>query len=635
MSHVLKVDGWDIGLAAGPVAARKITFSGLLQGGHAGASWEVPVANAYLRPHHILRRGAWAVLYDGEHELWEGQILSVRPSVDISGQHKFLVTGGGLISVAAKRRDLSKTWVHRGAADWRIHPEANRSGEYTIGSDGYLRLLIRAGAKEDYVTPMRVVYYLDNLLSDDYISFVDCEARWDVTSEGTYNFSWSLFFDGVMRSEANTWSDGTSFDKTPSSSVRVVGLDLSGIDYYAYKLLTFDKYVEFTKIDVFGSSRTAKIRVDEALCDIMTMPGLAVSFSSQAIGKVLDDLHFSKTSAAQMLTDVAGLHAQPVDYGFWDERSARAKPLDRRPLRLDQVVVVGGGNPGLVSWDVTPVDQDRPDFVAVYYRGTDEENGSDHYPEGMERVVYVPYEPDDSADWNIEVVDYSSLILTEAAAVTAGAQLLGVDGEPYELPAGAVFSAHPEYAKQSMYPGNNTDPTSSWTQVESTRPAGTLTGFGYTGGSGWTGSNTPLDPTCLEFDGTDDFVTWGDEASLDFGTGPFTFIMPFRLDELDKAQVLAQKWDSVNNNGWELVVTKSNNLLAYVEMGLSSKYAIAIHAEQLSVGRWYWAGISWSGTTTRALTLYLDGVSDDLYSAGAATSPESISTSTAFKIGAA
>jgi hypothetical protein len=55
------------------------------------------------------------------------------------------------------------------------------------------------------------------------------------------------------------------------------------------------------------------------------------------------------------------MNAQPMDYGFWDGRSFRVKPIDRRPPKLHEVVVVGGGNPGLTSWGVTPGDVERPD----------------------------------------------------------------------------------------------------------------------------------------------------------------------------------------------------------------------------------------------------------------------------------
>lgn len=637
---IVKIDGWDIGLPYGPVVAKDVVFSGRLQGGHGPASWWVPVENAYLAPHPLLQRGAWVELYDGEHEYWEGQITSVRPDVDVTGQHRFLCTGDGLLATAAKRGDRSQTWVHRGAAGWRIHPAANRSGEYTVGSDtGFLKLLIRTGAQEDYVTPMRVVYYIDDLLSDDYVSHVDCVATWDVTDEAPYSFSWDIWCDGTFRSESDTSGTATAFNDTPAGNQKAVIVQLWGIDLTGVKTLTADKYVEFPTLDVYGSSQTAKVRVDEAMCAVATRPGLALSTSSQAIGAVLDDLHFGRTNDAQILQAAAKLHAAPVDWGFWDNRSFRVKPLDRRPLRLDQTIVLGGGHPGLVEWRITPDDVERPEYVCVYYRRPtvyEDDGETVLYPEGMVQRLYVPSTPPDTADVVVVPLDLSDLILTDGAAATAGAQLLGSSGEPYTLPYGHVFSCHPEYAKESMYPGNNDDPTSSYAQTESTRAAGTVTAA-FTGASGWAGSNTPVDPTLLVFDGVDDNVDFGDLAECDFGTGPFSVTVPFRLDALGKPQTLVDKMTVAAGpvyTGWRLHVTASNNLMVYIgEDGTRKGWAI--DATDLITGVVYYAALTFSGSggTPKCYLGAAQNVYDD--AAAAAFVGTGVSNSASLMLGAA
>ena len=94
-----------------------------------------------------------------------------------------------------------------------------------------------------------------------------------------------------------------------------------------------------------------------------------------------------------MLNTLAGLYAQPFDWGFWDERTFYARPLERQPTNPARVVVVGGGHPGLVSWDVQEADDDTPDYVCVYFGNVD--NAS--YPPGWVRRLYVPHDPDDTA----------------------------------------------------------------------------------------------------------------------------------------------------------------------------------------------------------------------------------------------
>ena len=526
------------------------------------------------------------------------------------------------------RGDLTKTWVHRGAAGWMVHPDANKSGEYTVGSDGVLQLLIREGAKENFLVPMRAVFYLDNLLSDDYISHVDYVAEWNVTDEGTYHFSWTLSCDGTVRNEANTSSAGTSGDHTPVNQVKVVDLILGGTDSSWANLLYGDRYVRFPTLDVFGSGKTAKVRIDEAMCDLATRSGLAVSTTSSPVGVALDDLWDEKTNAAALTDRLAKLHAAPLDFGYWDDQSFRVKPIDRRPMKPHEVVVVGGGLPGLVSWDVRPQDDDKPDYVAVYFRNKDDPA----YPEGAARVLWMPHTPPDRADVRVDKVDFSSLIMPDAAAMAAGAQLLGASGLPYELPSGVVWATHPEFADSSYSAGNNTDPTSSYAQLSPDGPVGTVT-CGFVSGSGFAGSNTPIDPTCLELDGVDDNVDWGDLAECDFGTGAFAFARWFRLDETGRAQVLDGKYAA--GVGWLLWVNATNNLCAYVGES-ATKYRIAADAHELVAGVWYCGGFTWSGTTGGTLTVYLSAQSDHAIevSVGAFTGA-GISNAASLKEGAA
>jgi len=46
----------------------------------------------------------------------------------------------------------------------------------------------------------------------------------------------------------------------------------------------------------------------------------------------------------------------------------------------------------------------------------------------------------------------------------------------------------------------------------------------FTSTTGWRGSNSPADPSCLVFDGVDDYVDWGEQSSLfNLGTGARAF----------------------------------------------------------------------------------------------------------------
>ncbi len=580
------------------LTAKSVRFGGSLQGGHGTASFFVPVADPLLPVPHAVRRGQWLVLSDGAHELWEGEVLSVRPAPG-----GFEVQGGGLLAVAAKRGDVSQTFVHRGAADWRIHPDANRSGEYTLGGEGALKLLIRKGAKEVFYPAMQAIYYLDEALSGDVITQVDYEAAYNVSDEGTYGFAFSILTGDAIYSvdNASSASDTGSLEPSVASRTNWVAVSLWGTDSAGTRTLeSADKYIEFPTIDVFGSGLTAKPRLDEVMVAVATRTGLAVTSSSEAVGQVLDDIHFAATSAAAALSGTADLYGAPLDWGFWDDRSFRVRRIPRRPPKLHETVVVGGGMPGLIDWAVTPNDDISPDYVAVDFKNKD----SAAYPEGFVRRIYVPHDPPDSADVVVERLDFSGLILSDAAAATAGAQLLGGSTAPYTLPSGAVWSIHPELADASLDPGNNVDPTDSYAQTVPGWPAGTVTGCAFTTASGWDGENLPLDPTCIVLDGSGDYVDFGDLAECDPGTGAFSVTAWVRLDVGGLNQPVVGKTDGTA--GWLLWVSETDTVCAWV--GQSGAYSKAAVSDSLIVGDWYHVALTWSGTTTQTLAVYLNGV---------------------------
>jgi hypothetical protein len=136
-------------------------------------------------------------------------------------------------------------------------------------------------------------------------------------------------------------------------------------------------------------------------------------------------------------------------------------------------------------------------------------------------------------------------------------------------------------------------------------------------------------------DGTNDYVTWGDLAEADFGTGPFSVGgIFFRLNAIDKAQTLICKYDAVNKIGWELVVTSSNHLMGYVGLG-TAKYDFALFDAELVTDVWYCAAMTYSGTVDRTLTLYCNAVVDDLYAVSSGISPSSPSNTVELRLGAA
>jgi hypothetical protein len=437
-------------MSEAPFIARNVQFSGSSPGGgHGSASFDVFTGNAYLAPHHSLKKGEWVVIYDDAHELYEGEIFSVKPSVDSSGQHKFSVVCGGLISVAGQRADVSATWVHRGSEGWIRRP-GTPSGLGNVNLDTGIELRISAGATEVVTgnlatNQLCAVFALDGGLSDDVISHVDCAGLYAVDVEGAKAWTWTLW--------ANTATNAISFGLGPAWTKLVEGATgnsaLWGNDgscHYptlgggTWKVLalvlsspatvpTADKFFKLTTCDIFCGGRTTKPRIDEAMVALATRTGLALTSYSEAVGGMLDDLRVgngsAKVTVAAGLDYLAKLHAQPFEWGFWDEKTFTCKPLALAP-NDSHTVVVGGNRPGLESWDVVESDEGLPDYVCVLF-GNLPDKGDATLPEAWPRRIYRPAlpVPADTARLNIATLDFTDRILSDVSAAAIGDNRLG------------------------------------------------------------------------------------------------------------------------------------------------------------------------------------------------------------------
>jgi hypothetical protein len=234
-----------------------------------------------------------------------------------------------------------------------------------------------------------------------------------------------------------------------------------------------------------------------------------------------------------------------------------------------------------------------------------------HVPEGFVRRLYAPYEPS-TDDAKVEVVDFSNLILSDNAALLAASYLL--PHKTTDIPTGAVFDAHPAFAKNSVSPGNNVDPTSSYAQTAVGGASGTLTSFSYTTASGWAGSQSASDPSCLVFDGLNDYVTWGDLAECDFGVGSFTVAVWFKLSALNVLQtIVGKRGASTAYTGWSFTVSTSNHLIGLVSESIATNhYAKITHAYPMVIDLWYHAVLTWDNTTTFDAHLYVNGTENNL-----------------------
>ena len=466
---IIKVNGFDWTLAPGPLCFSAPQFSGSIPGGHGSASFTVPVNSAYLAPHHSLREGAWTEWYDENAvELYEGEVFSIKPQVDSSGNHSLAVTCGGLISVAGKRADVSATWVHRGSEGWIRRPGTpSNLGNVTLDA-GVIDLRVSLGSTQDFSASglnnvVGAMFVLDSGLSDDTISHIDFAGLYDVTAESALNWTWGIWTRADMNflSPSPGWtlsaltstgdsSAGFSDHLTPPANTRVVLLQL----YCAGGAHTTaaEKYITLTTADIFAGGRTTKPRIDEAMVALATRPGLALTSYSESVGAMLDDLRvgngIAKVTAAEGMTTVAGLYP-PFEWGFWDARKFICKPQTRVPANDAKVIVVGGGFPGLDSWDVAEDDEDVPQYACVFFANKDDPNLPEGWPRRIDRPGVIP----DTADLRVAIVDYSNLILNDSAATAAGDNLIssGASGTGGVVTTDGLYTVHKFNATGYLY----------------------------------------------------------------------------------------------------------------------------------------------------------------------------------------
>jgi hypothetical protein len=174
-----------------------------------------------------------------------------------------------------------------------------------------------------------------------------------------------------------------------------------------------------------------------------------------------------------------------------------------------------------------------------------------------------------------------------------------------------IFRVHAAAANRlSMV--SNLDATSraKWYDLVSTTVVGTLTNFGWTTASGWDNENG-----CLSGDGTDDYVSFGDVAVLDFGTGAFSVVAFFTpLDTPVYTEPIVGKL--VGGQGWRLAITATMKLQGYVGTN-TSNCRQQTGATTLQHGREYCLGMSYAGSGGD-ITLYVDGVAETMVAAGSA-----------------
>jgi hypothetical protein len=133
--------------------------------------------------------------------------------------------------------------------------------------------------------------------------------------------------------------------------------------------------------------------------------------------------------------------------------------------------------------------------------------------------------------------------------------------------------------------------------------------------TGWAGSNSVLDPSCLVAPGIDEYVDFGNLTPCNFGVGPFTVRQWVKIDVAPtvSATPLISKMNGVQ--GWSLRITNALKMQGYVASG-TSFYRIQTGTTTLELGHWYHVTMVYEGSGGD-IQLYLGGVREDTTPEGA------------------
>ena len=182
-------------------------------------------------------------------------------------------------------------------------------------------------------------------------------------------------------------------------------------------------------------------------------------------------------------------------------------------------------------------------------------------------------------------------------------------------------------AKGADLPGNNSDPTGTWTDMLAQHD-GVLNTFAYTTSSGWAGAGTAGDPYCLKFDGASDYVIPSAMGVAD--TRTFTYEAWVKYTSASAGLNIFSEGGSGASNPFTQLnagVAADGYLRFQIRNNAGSAASVTSSPTAYNDGAWHHVVGTSDGTTMR---LYVDGVEVGT----PATTPAAPITCTQVRIGA-
>jgi hypothetical protein len=155
------------------------------------------------------------------------------------------------------------------------------------------------------------------------------------------------------------------------------------------------------------------------------------------------------------------------------------------------------------------------------------------------------------------------------------------------------------------------------TDSSSNKFVGTLTGMASppTPTSGWQTEDQCISGKCLSFDGSNDFVTFGNVSALNFErTNSFTLSGWIKVTgSISSAPVIVSKMDN-NGKGYALLVSSTGYLQFNITRALGSNFLSVVSTQtNINDKKWHHVAAVYTGTsTTGGTSLYTDGILNNI-----------------------
>jgi hypothetical protein len=445
-------------------AAQLGTMTRAMPGGDGSLDFSLPGLTADKR-RNVLAPGSECVLtLPGDS--WAGLVVGEPMAGFVRSQPRVEVAAAGLWAHAAYRRDLAYVWADSEPGEWfrtRQRYDASDAdgfvefedqGKFSVDTEG--RLFIRGDSDRTYAGYSRaaLVYWLSRGMVDAGCRIVGV----DLTYKSNFPTNWRM----TVRSGLGTpWEIATTStleesDTTSRSSWRSLSLDLTQESTSLYIALNHntssadspatDPWIKVSDVTVYcrmdGASVDRVVTLDDAICDLATLSGLAtVTRSGGTLGTARPHLVLGpdeERSVADAIRELASMHADPLEYFFDRAAGAWRFTLNEAPAVVDPTRnrhwVLDDRRAGESSEGVVRDYESAPEYVRVTYLSY----GKAGVPDGTPVSYCYPSEPTSFRSHVVTVTDHAEMCTTEARAAAIAERI-------YEQRAATSFAGSAQF----------------------------------------------------------------------------------------------------------------------------------------------------------------------------------------------